>query len=370
MASLIKVIAGELKISTASVSRALNDQPGVSGELRERILHKARELNYTPNPTARGLATSQTFTLGFFVRQKPDLSADNDPFYGEIMHGVEQALAHSDYHLTLGNLTDAILAEPTAFRFIRERRIDGMILAGPDIPPDFILTMLQSQLPVVLVDNLLEFSQTHAVTCDDEGGAYLAAQHLLALGHRRIGVLSGPEAWTSNRRRVQGYQRALGEHNLPLAVIHADNTTIESGQTAYSQMLARNPDLTAIGAVNDVMAFGAIRAARMMGKRVPEALSVIGFDNIAWAALNDPPLTTLDVPKRQMGKEAAHRLLSLLTDSGEGNSNGNSSAGGSLPTQLTVAVRLIERSSTAAPLAVNANMNAMNDMNANPSERG
>ncbi|MHB8627528.1 MAG: LacI family DNA-binding transcriptional regulator [Aggregatilineales bacterium] len=339
MPALIRTIARELNTSTASVSRALNDQPGVSETLRARILQKAGELNYIPNATARGLATSQTFAIGFFVRRKPDLSAHNDPFYSEIMHGVEQSLAHSDYHLTIGNLTDSIVGNPTTFRFVRERRIDGMILAGPDIAPDFILSMLGSQLPVVLVDNALEFSPVHAVNCDDEGGAYLAAQHLLTLGHTRIGVLSGPEAWASNRRRVQGYRRAVGEVGLPLTVIHADRTTIESGQAAYAHLMTQAPDLTAIGAVNDSMAVGAIRAAQAAGRRIPAELSVVGFDNIAWSQLNDPPLTTLDVPKRQMGLEAAHRLLSLLSTPEDG----------VLPTQLNVAVRLIERGSTAAP---------------------
>src|SRR5258708_40066604 len=104
-----------------------------------------------------------------------------------------------------------------------------MVLAGPDIPPDFILSMLQSDLPVVLVDNLLAFSAVHAVNCDDDGGAQLAAQHLLALGHKHIGILSGPDTWASNRRRVQGYQRVLAEAGLKPEIVHADRTTLDSG---------------------------------------------------------------------------------------------------------------------------------------------
>src|SRR5215813_1652553 len=192
--SITKKIAQELKVSIASVSRALNDQPGVSDELRARILEKARALNYSPHSIARGLATSQTFAVGFFVRQKPGLSAQTDPFYGEILHGAEQAFAESDYHLTIANLTDNIIADAANFRFVRERRVDGMILAGPDIPSDFILVMIQSGLPVILVDNCLEHSQTHCIMSDDEGGAYAAAQHLMERGHRQIGVLSGPES--------------------------------------------------------------------------------------------------------------------------------------------------------------------------------
>lgn len=341
VSSVIKEIARELNVSTASVSRALNDQPGVSDDLRARILQKASELNYTPSTTARGLATSQTFAAGFFVHQKPGLSAQSDPFYGEILHGAEQALAQSAYHLTIASLTDEILSSPGNFRFIREHRIDGMILAGPDIPSDFVLAMIRSGLPVVLVDNALDYSRTHAITSDDEGGAYLAADHLLTLGHRRVGVLSGPPAWPSNRRRVQGYHRALSEAGQRMRVVYADETTIESGAAAFQQIIEDVPQLTAICAVNDSMALGAIRAARAAGMRVPEEMSVIGFDNISWATLNDPPLTTLDIPKQQMGAEAARRLIMLLDTDGADIQ----------PTHLTIAVQLIKRGTSTPPRA-------------------
>lgn len=335
MSSLVETIAKELDISTASVSRALNDRPGVGEDLRTRILEKARELNYAPSSTARGLATSRTFALGFFIHEKPGLPAQNDPFYGEIMRGAEHALAHSEYHLTFATITDDILSNPERFRFTRQRRIDGMILAGPDISPNFILAMNRLKMPVVLVDNQLEHSSAHSVSSDDEGGAYRATRHLIELGHRKIGILSGPKYWPSNRRRVQGYWRALEEAGLHKPTVYVDLTTIESGQEAFQQLWAQQPDITAICAVNDSMAIGAIRAARAHGLETPRNLSVVGFDDIDWAAHNDPPLTTVHVPKRQMGMEAAQRLLALLETPHLA------------PTDLTIAVKLNERASTA-----------------------
>jgi LacI family transcriptional regulator len=337
MPSIIETIARELNISTASVSRALNDRPGVSPELRMRILAEAERLNYAPSANARGLAISRTFTVGFFVHEKPGLSTHTDPFYGEILVGAEQTLARSAYHLAIASLTDDIFANPASFRFTRERRIDGMILAGPDIPSDFILAMIRTGQPVVLVDNRLEFSAAHSVCSDDEGGAYLAAQHLIRLGHRAIGMLSGPPNWWSNRRRVAGYQRAMTEARLPASVVYAERTTIESGHAAFSRLIADGGSFTALCAVNDSMALGAIRYAREAGWRVPADLSVVGFDDIAWASLNDPPLTTLSVPKRQMGSEAASRLMRLLA--------GDDQA----PTTLSLEVSLVERASTAPP---------------------
>jgi len=152
-------------------------------------------------------------------------------------------------------------------------------------------------------------------------------------------VLAGPVYWSSNRRRIEGYQRAMNEAGLPMPVIHADSTTIDSGQSAFQALIESKPQLTAICAVNDSMALGAIRAARALGKQVPRDLSVVGFDNIVWAQLNDPALTTLDIPKRQLGVEAARRLIALLDDPNLA------------PTQLMISVRLVERASTASPVS-------------------
>jgi DNA-binding LacI/PurR family transcriptional regulator len=294
-------------------------------------LQRARELNYTPSITARGLAKQQTFGIGFFVREKPGLSIYTDPFYGEILHGVEQALSSTDYHLTIGTLTREAILAPLDFRFVRERRIDGMILAGPDIPTDTIMTLLQSEIPLALVDNRLSHSPVNCVNSDDEGGAYLAARHLLELGHRKIGALSGPLEWASNARRVAGFRRALAEQGLALSIAHADRTTIESGVDAFHRLIAQHPELTAVCAVNDAMALGALRAAQENGTG---GISVVGFDDIALASLNEPQLTTIRVPKRQMGAEAAARMLALLD-------NRDMS-----PVEVLVSVELVARGST------------------------
>lgn len=339
MPSLMKVIATELGVSNATVSRALNDQPGVSADLRERILTRAAALNMSSHTAARGLASAKTFTLGFFIGKKPGLSTNSDPFYGEMLHGVEQVVNGSDYHLAVAALDEEMLATPSTFRYVREQRVDGMLLAGPDIPAEFVLYMRQSGLPVVLIDNVLEFTPVDAVTSDDEGGAYQAGQYLLALDHRQIGIIAGPETWSTNQRRIRGYERALGTMGISPVVIHAAETTVESGQEAYRKLMSQAPDTTAIGAVNDSMAIGAMIAARKQGLHIPRDVSIIGFDNIAWGSLNDPPLTTLDVPKHQIGTEAARRLLVLLDASEQGIRQA--------ATHLTLSVSFVERASCA-----------------------
>ncbi len=333
MPSIIEQIAAEFAVSGATVSRALNDRPGVSAVLRERILLRARELNYSPTLTARSLATSQTYNLGFFIREKQELGTRPDPFYSEILSSIEQYSAKTDYHVSFATLSQAVLEAPSEFRFVRERRIDGMVLAGPDIPTDFILAMRQTDLPLVLVDNELAFTQINCVNSDDLTGGYLAARHLITQGHRNIGILMGPSSWVSNARRMRGYQQALTEADLPFQCVQVERTTIDSGAAAFAQLMREFPNVTAICAVNDAMAIGAIRAARQANRRVPDDLAVIGFDDIEWAALNDPPLTTIAVAKNQMGREAAHRLITLLQEPA------------SHPVEIIVSVKLIERRS-------------------------
>jgi DNA-binding LacI/PurR family transcriptional regulator len=244
-------------------------------------------------------------------------------------------IARSDYHVAFETLTPDTVARPADFRFVRERRIDAMILAGPDVPAGFITTMLNTQLPLVLVDNRLEFSPANCVNSDDETGAYHAARHLLELGHRQIGVLAGPAGWASTARRVWGYQRALAERGLHPHIVHMTETTIDSGRAAYRELTAAQPNVTAIGAVNDSMAIGAIRQAKADGRSVPHDLSIVGFDDISWAELNDPPLTTVRIPRQQMGREAAHRVLMLLQEPDL------------LASEIVVPVVLVERQSTA-----------------------
>lgn len=333
--ALIDQLAQEFEVSIATVSRALNDKPGVSRDLRARIVARARELDYTPNFTARSLASSRTFNIGYFVREKPNLVLQQDPFYYEIQHGIEAITARSEYHLSVATLTDSHLRKPSEFRPVSERRIDAMILAGPDIPPEFVMAMLKTSLPVVIVDNRLANTPVNCVNCDDEGGAYRAAQHLIDLGHRHIGVLAGPMDWPSTERRVRGYVEATHKAMLPLQVIYEDETSLESGESALRRLYEAHPEITAIGAVNDAMALGAMRAAAQLGLRVPDDLSVIGFDNIAWGAMNHPTLTTMNIPKVQMGKEAAMRLLAVLEDPEL------------MPSEIVVPVQLVERESTA-----------------------
>lgn len=307
-------IAENLRISPASVSRALNGKPGVSARMRTRILDEATRLNFAPHNAARSLATTETKNIGFALYQG---SFANDQFYnafyGQIMIGVEQELQRHGFHLILATLDDEQMARPEQWSVVRGRHVDGIILSGPFIPPHFILSMYTQGVPVVLIDNAISGAPIDVVVCDDQAAAYLAADHVLSHDYRRIVVLSGPNAWFTNRERCAGFTAALAMAGLdPLAVLHAVATTYETGYELMREALSYQPE--AVLAINDVMAMGAIDAARAAGLDVPRDLAVTGFDDIEAAQRFAVPLTTVHQPKKTLGRVAARQLLHRIRE--------------------------------------------------------
>lgn len=329
-------IARRLGVSIATVSRVFNDQPGVSAAVRQRVLDLSAELNYAPHSGARGLATMQTHTVAFLTVHR-GLPLDEDYFYQRIMLGAQHELGRHGYFLLVSTVEPDQLGDLTSMRLLRERRVDGVILAGPEIPPRPILALQSKRVPLVLVDNSLPHSAVDCVLSEDENGGYRATCHLLEHGHSAIVALSGPQAWPSNQARLRGYRQAMQERDLPALEVHGDETTVESGRRTMQGALAQWPDLSAVFAANDSMAMGAIRTARASGQRTPQDLAVIGFDDLDWAEHAHPPLTTIKVHKRRMGAVAARRLVDLL--------QGDDDA----PIRSTVATTLIVRSSCGCP---------------------
>lgn len=325
----LEAIARQLGVSTATVSRALNDKPGVGAETRQRVLELAARQRYAVNGAARGLATTQSRTVAFLTAHRSVPLAE-DYFYQRVMLGAQQQLARDNYYLLVATVGEAEFADFAAMELVRGQRIDGILLAGPEVPARSILDLRSSGVPVVLIDNALPRTPVDCVLSEDEEGGYSATQHLLTHGHTRIVLLAGPMAWVSNAARSAGYRRAMVEAGLLPLEVHVEETTLESGFVAMQQALTEHPDHTAVFAVNDSMAIGAMRAARTAGLRIPDDLAVVGFDDIEAASHVDPPVTTVKVNKRQMGMVAARRLVTLMA-SGE-----NVSVRSSVATELLV----------------------------------
>lgn len=311
MASITE-IARTLNVSPASVSRALNGQPGLADATRARILAEVERLNFVPHGPARSLASTRTENVGFAICDAPGPIA-SDPFYSRIMLGAEQELRRQGFHLLLTSLEEEQITRPEQWSVVRGRRVDGLILAGPFIPQRFILAMHRQGMPLVLVDNAISNGAIDVVLGDDHEGARMIAEHILGHGKDRIVILSGPDAWITSHLRAGGFVDALRQAGVePLAILRAEATTYETGRRLLREALPYRP--TAILAINDAMAMGAIDAARAAGLNVPDALTVTGFDDVEAAERFEVPLTTVCLPMRHLGCVAARRVLERIAE--------------------------------------------------------
>jgi len=188
-----------------------------------------------------------------------------------------------------------------------------LILVGPALKASFIIQLYNSHIPIVLVDNLLNETPIDAVVCDNVGGTYRVTRHLLTTHQlRNLVFLSGPADWFSSRERRQGYEQALREIGQEPHIVIMPDTTVNTGHAAMLEAFERYPDLEGVVAVNDATALGAIRASKDQGRQIPQDLAVVGFDNVTWGPLHNPPLTTVGMFKVETGVQAARRLIDVI----------------------------------------------------------
>lgn len=331
----IRDIAKKAGVSPSTVSRALNDDSKISEETRKKIKEIAKRLKYKPNQAARVLITRETKTIGFLIlkKEKPLVA---DPFYSIILYSVQNELHEMGYHLLYGIIPHGKLNPKKPPRMIQEERVDGLILAGPDMPKEFIETIKKTGIPLILVDNYSE--DIDSILADNIRGAYIATKYLIDLGHKNIAFASGPLDHISVYERWEGYKKALAEANLeynPNYMVEEKELTMKTGKHAFQILWKNDPKPTAILSANDPMALGVIQCAKDMGIRVPEELSVIGIDDIDISSQFDPPLTTVKIFKEEMGSIAAKRLIDRIKNPNQP------------PVKIIVSTELIIRSSTA-----------------------
>jgi DNA-binding LacI/PurR family transcriptional regulator len=297
-------IAKAVGVTQTTVANALAARGNVSEATRARILKCAQEMGYHPNALARGLAKGKTLTLGFLL---PTIA---NPFYPEIAEEIEHIAQVHGYQLLLCNTHyDSALGQQHLERLV-SRWVDGIIVMGSSMDIADIDRQFQRGLPMVLCDwQENESSLTiPQVRVDFHHAGKLAAQHLLSLGHRKIGIIVDEPQQTL---RLEGFRAALQEEqiDLPCDMIQQGHSTLESGYEAAQKLLASIERPTAIFATTDWMAIGALEAVRDAGLHVPQDLSIIGLDDIVVSAHISPPLTSIAIPKHQLAKEATELLL-------------------------------------------------------------
>jgi LacI family repressor for deo operon, udp, cdd, tsx, nupC, and nupG len=335
--SNIYEVAKRAGVSTATVSRVLSQPNVVAPATRRRVLQAVERLGYEPNSTAQNLRTLKTAKLLVTV---PDLS---NPFFSLILQGIEDAAQREGYSVLVGDTQHDEKREERYALMLRRKEADGLIFLGHRMPKEatsYIRSLAPRCAPVV---NGCEFTPTlgvPSVHIDNAKAAYQAMDHLYGLGHRRIGIVTGPLVSPLSRDRLRGATaRAKKEKaEREFIVMHGD-FSIESGAAAAERLLGRSERPTAVFCFNDEMAMGVVEVARTMGVRVPQHLSVVGFDDIRFARHMDPPLTTIAQPMRQIGEGTVRLLLSILAGGHDAET----------PESVTLPHKLVVRASTAPP---------------------
>jgi DNA-binding LacI/PurR family transcriptional regulator len=305
----IRDVARLAGVSHQTVSRVLNDEESVVASTREAVLAAIRQLNYVPNPSARGLSLNRTHTLGM-------VSSDiSDYFFAQAVAGAEAEARRRGFFLIIGSVEeDADDDERAYLRLMLERRVEGLIVAWPTLLPDGSgeLRSVTARVPLVVVASGVEAAGATLVDVDNRRGGLDATSLLIREGHRAIATITGPLEWPSARARLAGYRDALRASGLaegPALVETCSDWGLASGQAAAARLLERGSRFTAVFAQSDLAALGAITELRARGIRVPEDVSVVGYDDLPIASFVDPPLTTVHQPMREVGALAVGLLV-------------------------------------------------------------
>ncbi len=300
----IKMVAKEAGVSVATVSRVLNHPETVSEDTKKHVLSIMKQLSYTPNSLARGLALNKSNTIALLI---PNIL---NPKHMEIAKGVEDVAHQKKYNILLCNTEGKKDKEKEYINILINRKVDGIIFSNCLLSDNEIQELASQKAPVVLIGKKTR-NDINVVYTDYYSGAYEATTHLVELGYKRIAHITGPRWQDENIDKEKGYEKALQDNNLPVhkKYIIAGDNDINGGYLAAKKLMRMSEPPEAIFAANDLMAIATLDAARASGFKVPENIAVVGFDNISMSALVEPKLTTVSQPIYKMGLLAARLLF-------------------------------------------------------------
>lgn len=309
----IRDVADRAGVSRQTVSRAINDKPGIDPQTRQRVLAVARELGYRPSTLARGLKTNRTSTIGLVV---PDIA---NPFFAEVARGASEVAYGVDYSVLLCNTDERAEREWVTLQMLEAHRVDGLLLVSSRLPDEQLVQAIERYAPVVVVNRKQgEHPGAGYVVVNDARAAETAVAHLVERGHTRIGFVGKTSGSHSGRERWAGYQRAMRRAGLDTGESWQEECapTFEGGRRAALEILSRHPELTALLCYNDLVAVGTIQACQVLGRTVPSDCALVGWDDIVFASYISPPLTTMRMPKYHLGEVAMTLLLELVEEPG------------------------------------------------------
>lgn len=328
-----KDVARRAGVSIATVSRVLNDLPNVRPPVRRKVMRAIQELGYQPNRTARQLRVKSSKVLGLII------SDIQNPFFTSVVRGIEDEAYKHQFSLVLCNTDEDPAKEKLYADVMRAEGVAGVILASTREKNPHIATLLEQNIPVVAIDRQVTERRIDRVVVANRDGAFEAVAHLLALGHRRIGFVGLPAVRTTGREREEGYLDALRAAQVRVRSewMRRGDGKQEGGYQCASELLALNKPPSALFVANNLMTLGALMAIREKGLKIPNDISIVGFDDMPWTPLLCPPLTTVAQPTYELGSQAAALLLARIADPKRPT------------THLLLKPNLIVRESTSAP---------------------
>ena len=333
--STIKDVAKIANVSIATVSLVIHDHKRISPETKQKVQQAIKKLNYRPSRSARGLVSRKTGNVGFILTN--DHFLRTEPFYTQIFMGTEFEARDHEFYVLLATVDSSINGNASLPRFILDKNIDGIIVAGK-VPQLLIDKLKIYDLPIVFVDYLPSDKKSSVIAIDNELGGVLATNHLLELGHKQIAFIGGDIGHPSINDRFNGYKQALAKANIPFIqkLIETDENypARANGYNATRKLFSVNNNITAVFACNDAMAIGVMHYLKDSGKSIPEDVSIMGFDDVVPEGVVNPPLCTVSVPKLEMGVEAMKLISEQIKNPGLNNQ------------KILVPVELIVRKST------------------------
>ncbi|OCA85893.1 LacI family transcriptional regulator [Bacillus sp. FJAT-27225] len=310
MASTIKDVAKMANVSIATVSRILNGQPGYSAKTKQKVLQVIEELGYQPNAVARGLINKKTHTIGVLF---PSLWGS---LVTDWLRGIEKAASDEGSSVIVCHTESNGEKTMKYLQLLGEKRVDGIIFTSEVLLEEYYQIIKKMNVPLVLLSTKSDAFPVPYVKVDDFQAAYSATVYLIEKGHRKIGMISGnSKDIIAGKPRIRGFIKALKDNHIPFAendIVKTGGFGFDEGKSGMRDMLNQKPDVTAIFAASDEIAIGAISTASFLGKRVPEDISIIGYDNINLATMSVPPLTTIHQPFIEMGELAGKMLLDMM----------------------------------------------------------
>jgi LacI family transcriptional regulator len=330
----IKDVASHASVSVATVSAVMNKNKYVSPELAQRVRESITALGYQRNSFARGLKTRVSYSIGLIV---PDIT---NPFFTNIARGVEDVASAHNYSLILGNTDEDPEKEKKYLQLLESKQADGLIIAVTARSHEYLQSLPIQHLALVSIDRSLFDLGIDTVMVDNRAGARTAIEHLIALGHRRIGLVTGIRGIAPTEERISGYTEALEKHGITVdpALIAVSYARVDGGERGAMQLLSLEDRPTALFMMDGTMAIGALQTIAKLGLRCPEDIALACFDDFTWAAVMRPHLTVIDQPTYEIGQQSAHLLFERLQNQKKA------------PRQLRLQTQLIVRESCGAML--------------------